>query len=132
MATEKFTAEQVAEAVKKSKGILSAAAQSLGCARGTVQNYISRYATVKAAYDEANETTIDFVESRLLKNIDSGDTTAMIFYLKTKAKHRGFVERQEIKSYNIDLSELSDEQLDRLDAGEPLEQVLRRGLGTKG
>lgn len=31
------------------------------------------------------------------------------------------------QNYNIDLSTLTDEQLDRLDAGEPIEQVMRRG-----
>jgi hypothetical protein len=91
----KYTAEQMADAVKKGKGILAAAATSLGCTRQTVAAYIERYPTVKAAHDEARESTIDFVESRLLKNIDSGDTTAMIFYLKTQGKRRGYVERQE-------------------------------------
>ena len=92
---EKFTASEMAEAIKKGKGILSAAATVLGCTRQTVAAYIERYPTVKAAHDEARESTIDFVESRLLKNIDSGDTTAMIFYLKTQGKKRGYVERQE-------------------------------------
>jgi hypothetical protein len=123
----KYTAEQMADAIKKGRGILAAAATSLGCTRQTVAAYIERYPTVKAAHDEARESTIDFVESRLLKNIDSGDTTAMIFYLKTQGKRRGYVERTETSSINVNLSDLTDEQLDRLDAGESLEQVLRRG-----
>lgn len=96
MANERFTAEEVAKAIEQSKGILAVAARSLSCNRRTVDNYIKRYPTVKNAYDEANETTIDFVESKLLKNIDDGDTTSIIFFLKTKGKNRGYVERQEI------------------------------------
>jgi hypothetical protein len=93
---DKFTAAEMADAIKKGKGILSAAATVLGCARQTVAVYIERYPTVAAAHKEAKEATIDFVESRLLKNIDNGDTTAMIFYLKTQGKGRGYVERQEV------------------------------------
>lgn len=92
----KYTADEMIEAIKKNNGILAKAAQALGCNRQTVANYIERYATVKAAYEEANETNIDFVESKLMQNISAGDTTAIIFFLKTKAKNRGYVERQEI------------------------------------
>lgn len=107
-APQKFTAAEVADAITESKGILASAASRLGCARNTIVNYIERYSTVKAAFDEANETTIDYVESQLLKQITAGQPAATIFFLKTKAKHRGYVERQEHK---INVSDMSDEQL---------------------
>lgn len=93
---QKLKADDVAVAIQDAKGILAQAARALGCSRQTVSNYIERFATVKAAYEEANETNIDFVESKLMSNINSGDTTAIIFFLKTKAKNRGYVERQEV------------------------------------
>lgn len=83
------------EAIEKSNGILAQAAKLLNCSRQTVYNYIEKYATVKAAYEEANETTIDFVESKLLEQIKAGNSRLIEFYLKTKAKHRGYTERQE-------------------------------------
>lgn len=92
---ERFTPEVVADAIVKSEGVLSAAAQALKCPRSTVSNYVNRYPSVRKVYEEANETTIDFVEQQLMKQIREGNVTAMIFYLKTKAKHRGYVERQE-------------------------------------
>lgn len=44
----------------------------------------------------AKEDSIDFVEGALYKQIKDGNTTAIIFFLKTQAKHRGYIERQEL------------------------------------
>ena len=38
---------------------------------------------------------IDVTEGRLYQEINAGNITAIIFFLKTQAKHRGYVERQE-------------------------------------
>lgn len=126
MTREKFTAEQMIEAIRKNNGILAAAARSLSCTRQTVQNYVNNYSTVKDAYREANETNIDFVESQLMKKIKSGDTTSIIFFLKTKAKHRGYVERIENTGANgaplFSLTDWQEARKKRLEQVEELEE----------
>ena len=42
------------------------------------------------------EALLDLAESKLMENINKGATPELIFYLKTKGKKRGYVERQEI------------------------------------
>ena len=91
-----YKAEQIIEALKTAKGLKSHAAKALGCSRNTIDKYIKDYPTVATAYAEVNEKTIDDVESKLLNQIDDENITAIIFYLKTKAKHRGYIERQEV------------------------------------
>ena len=94
----KLKPEQVIAALQEFSGLQAAAAAKLKVSRSTIANYIEKYDDVKAAYTDVNESTIDRVESRLLKEIDKGNITAIIFYLKTKARHRGYLERYDVTS----------------------------------
>ena len=93
---EKFTANQIIDALREKHGNLSAAARYLGCERHTISRYINTYPTVKAVADEERETLIDFAENQLFKQVQDGNITAIIFTLKTIGKLRGYVERQEV------------------------------------
>jgi hypothetical protein len=91
----KYTAAQMIDAIQAAEGNLTEAARIIGCSRTTIYNYMEKYVTVKQTYEEVNEKTIDWVEDKLLDQCRRGNMTAIIFFLKTKAKHRGYVERQE-------------------------------------
>ena len=55
----------------------------------------------KMACDDVQEQLLDEGESMLHKQIQEGNTAAIIFFLKTKGKSRGYVERTEIDERNI-------------------------------
>ena len=93
----RYTAAEVAEALTEAKGFTTHAARRLGCTARTVQNYMKRHSTVRQARDEAKESLKDHTEIKLVEAINEGNMTAIIFFLKTQAKDRGYVERQEIK-----------------------------------
>ena len=92
----KFTAEQMIVAIRQAEGNLSDAARILRCARTTVHNYVNKYATVKQVYEEENEKFIDEAQGQLRKHVRRGSLPAIMFLLKTKGKHLGYVERQEV------------------------------------
>ena len=59
---------------------------------------------------------MDFVESKLHKQIKDDNTTATIFYLKTKGKKRGYVERREVEmTAEVSTSKLSPEAKKKID-----------------
>lgn len=93
----KYTAEQVIEAVRKNKGILTLVARDLGCTRQTIHNYVNRYPTIAAAVEDERESLLDMAEGKLFDQVNKGNITAIIFTLKTLGKHRGYVERQEVE-----------------------------------
>jgi hypothetical protein len=84
------------EALEKSLGIATSACKSVGISRETHYRWLREDADYKAAVDSIGDMTIDFVESQLHKQIKEGNSTATIFFLKTKAKKRGYVERTEL------------------------------------
>ncbi len=121
--TKRYTPAQIIEAIESSRGILTVAAKTLKCSRQTIYTYMKRYATVKKAYDESNEEMLDFAEQQLIKNIADQKEASIFFYLKTKGKKRGYIERP-APSVNIDVKSLTNRQLERLANGEDLVTVL--------
>ena len=86
-------------AYENSLGVLKTACEMSGMCRKTIWEWRKKYPEFDAACHECEEAALDFVESKMFKKIDKGDKgseSLIIFYLKTKGKHRGYIEKQEI------------------------------------
>jgi len=90
------TCTKIIAALKETKGLLTLAARKAGVSYSTVNRYANDFPSVRQAVEEAKESMTDFAEGKLFQAINEGNMTAVIFYLKTKGKARGYVERQEI------------------------------------
>lgn len=90
------TKKALIEALEKSLGVVTTACKLVGVNRTTFYQYIKDDPEFAEAVKDIDEVTIDFAESQLHKQIKDGNTTATIFYLKTKGKKRGYVEKTEI------------------------------------
>ena len=84
------------EALEKSLGIVTAAAKIVGIERTTHYKWLESDADYKNAVDGIQDIALDFAESKLHQSIQNGSDTATIFFLKTKGKKRGYVEKTEI------------------------------------
>ena len=94
--SEQLKKEQLLQALTKSLGIVSTACASVGMSRTTYYKYYNEDKDFKTLVDDISDVAIDFAESQLFELIKGGNITAVIFYLKTKGKKRGYVEKQEI------------------------------------
>lgn len=83
-------------AIEKSRGNISIVAKSFGVSRTTVYNFLSKHPEMKRCLEDEREKMIDNVESALYNQALDGNTTAMIFFLKTQGKTRGYIERTEL------------------------------------
>ena len=84
------------EALEKSLGVVTTACKSVGIARSTHYDWMDADAEYRQAVESLQDVALDFAESKLFKSIENGSDTATIFYLKTKGKRRGYIERQEL------------------------------------
>jgi hypothetical protein len=84
------------EALTKSLGIVTTACKNVGIDRSLHYRWMNEDVKYKEAVEDIAEIALDFAESKLHRLIDKGDTSANIFYMKTKGKRRGYIERQEI------------------------------------
>lgn len=119
------------EALKKSLGVVKTACEVVGISRQTHYRWLEEDPDYKQSTDDIGEDAIDFVESKLFEKIegisvaqgtdDEGkpkvytvppSDTAIIFYLKTKGKKRGYIERTELAGVpDQPLSMKSDDEL---------------------
>ena len=91
------TKKEMLAALERALGIVSTACTAAGIARSTHYNWMKSDPDYADAVRMINERTLDFAESHLHKLIQDGNPAATIFFLKTKGKKRGYVERQEIE-----------------------------------
>lgn len=84
------------QALEKSLGIVTTAARQVGIDRTTHYNWMKEDDDYKRAVESLEDVALDFAETKLHTLIQNEDTAATIFYLKTKGKKRGYIERQEI------------------------------------
>ena len=83
------------EVLEKCLGVVHAACKSVGITRSLYYQWRHQDPAFAESCDAVREITYDVVESALLKKIQEGDTPCIIFFCKTKMKHRGYVERVE-------------------------------------
>jgi len=83
-------------ALEKTLGVVTTAARQIGIERTTHYYWMKEDEDYKKAVQSIDDVALDFAESKLHSLIQNDDTAATIFYLKTKGKKRGYVERQEL------------------------------------
>jgi hypothetical protein len=121
------------EALSKSMSIITTACKMTGTARSIFYKWLETDEAFEAAVKEITEDRKDFAESKLNELINGikverlGEVykrppckTSIIFFLKTKAKDRGYIERREftgmdgtpLNSTQNEVAAMSDQELD--------------------
>lgn len=108
-------------ALEASLGVVTTACKKAQIDRTTFYRYLKEDADFARQVKDIENVALDFAESSLHKQIQAGVPASTIFYLKTKGRERGYIERQEmtgkdggpIQTENVqpDLSKLSTEEL---------------------
>lgn len=102
------------KALAESKGIVAYACEAAGITRKTYYEWLKIDDDFKQKAEDITEATLDRVEAKLLEAINDDNITAIIFYLKTKGRNRGYVERVENEhtgnAFEKLMKELPDEE----------------------
>lgn len=109
MARHKDNKKMLLQALEKSLGIVTPACREVGVSRETYYRYMREDPDFRDAVEIINEITLDFVENQLFKKIKDGSERSILFYMKYKARKRGYTDSIDITSGGekiIDISKL--------------------------
>ena len=84
------------KALEKSLGVVTVACRKSEIPRSTFYKWLNEDKQFAKDVSDIENIALDFAESQLHEQIGNANTAATIFYLKTKGKKRGYIERQEI------------------------------------
>lgn len=88
--------EAMLQALENSLGVVTVACKQTSTARSTYYKWLNEDKEFAKAVKDIENIALDFGESQLHSQIKEGSTSATIFFLKTKGKKRGYVERNEL------------------------------------
>jgi hypothetical protein len=109
------TKSNLIDCMIKNLGNVTEVCKQMNIARQTFYNYYNNDIDFRNEIDDIKNIALDFVESKLIGKIKEGDTIAILFYLKTQGKKRGYIERQE--------TELTIQSPVVIDWSEPIQEV---------
>lgn len=91
-----ITEKQVAEALRKTAGLISYAADAIGISRQAVHDRINHSPHLQALLKEIRESVKDIAEGNILKSIKGGDTKDSRWYLEQTGEDRGYGNKTKI------------------------------------
>ena len=88
--------ETILQALENSLGVVTIACKQANIPRSTYYKWLKEDEQFAQSVKDIENIALDFAESQLHTQIKDGSTPATIFYLKTKGKKRGYIERNEL------------------------------------
>jgi hypothetical protein len=88
--------ETLLQALENSLGIVSTACNRSGISRSSFYKWYKEDEEFRKKVDEIDNVKLDYVETKLFKNIENEKEKSIIFYLQHKGHKRGYVQRQNI------------------------------------
>ena len=88
--------ETLLQALESSLGIVSTACTRSGISRSSFYKWYKEDEEFRKKVDEIDNLKLDFVESKLFKNIENEKEKSIIFYLQHKGHKRGYIQKQNI------------------------------------
>ena len=85
------------KSLRNNLGHISNSCKAANIGRRTYYEWIDVDKDFEEDVAHVQESLLDLAESKLLENIESNENIAIIFYLKTKGKKRGYIEKQEVE-----------------------------------
>jgi len=105
--------EKLLKALKETQGLIYHACKKAGnISRSTYYRYMKEDPEFAKEVEDIKQAQIDYVEGQLIKNISDGKETSIIFYLKSKARDRGYAEKVDITSGGKALTDLTIKVID--------------------
>jgi|TARA_R110000824_G_scaffold10706_4_gene46867 hypothetical protein len=84
------------KALENSLGIVSTACNRSGISRSSFYKWYKEDEEFRKKVDEIDNVKLDYVESKLFKNIENEKEKSIIFYLQHKGHKRGYIQKQNI------------------------------------
>lgn len=111
------------EIFRENKGMVYVSLNQSGLSKTNYYEMLKEDEEFYLAVNSIKEEVTDFVESKLLENIEKNKEISTIFYLKCKARDRGYIEIQDVKG-EVTQKQLSINVLD-IETRELMEQTIK-------
>ena len=87
--------EHIIQVYEKKGCNITQTCSALGISRKTFYEWKEKKKKLDEGLKEVDESILDWAESKLVEHINNNDLQALIFFLRTKGKKRGYVEKTE-------------------------------------